>query len=84
VIALELGLGALLGALAALWHLRVAWWRARRLTRHGATAVLASAPLGLAGPALAVVLAAWIAPAAACAVPVGLLVARWIALRGRR
>lgn len=78
--------GFALGALGALGHLAVAWQRAVWARERGAAAVLVTFPLGLLAPALAVVLAAQLAPSAAWATPLGMLAARFavLARRARR
>ena len=72
--------GLAAGFAAALAHLVVTRWRARLALRRGPMVALATMPLGLAGPAAAVVLAARVSPLAACAVPFGILLGRALVL----
>jgi hypothetical protein len=80
----EFMLGATLGAVGACWHLWIVWQRARwSLGGRGAQAWLGF-PLGLLGPALAVVVAAQLSARAAWATLAGILLVRaWFRLRTR-
>lgn len=76
----QISVGMLLGAAGALWHLAVVWLRARSLPRLGASGVLLMAPLGWAGPTLAVLFAARFMPGAAWATLPGLVLARAVSM----
>jgi hypothetical protein len=73
-------LGVLLGAVSAAWHLGWTRWRAGLAVGGRPWLALALAPVGLLGPAAAVLLAARVEPAAAWAVPVGLVALRQLFL----
>ncbi len=81
----ELMLGATLGALGAGWHLWVVWWRARWALSGRSTQAWLSYPLGLLGPACAVLVAAWLSAPAAWATLAGILLVRvWFGWRTRK
>lgn len=81
----NLALGLVLGLLGGGAHLAVARLRAGLLPRRGAPLVLALYPVGLLGPALAVLCAARIHAVSAIAVPFGILLIRTLVLgRGTR
>ncbi|MCC6903388.1 MAG: hypothetical protein IT377_30735 [Polyangiaceae bacterium] len=79
--ALALLVGAALGALGALGHLSVLWLRVQAAARGRPGLSLLTYPLSLGPPAAAVLGAASFAPAAAWAVPLGLLLCRTLLLR---
>lgn len=81
---IAIAIGLVLGALGGAAHLGVAYLRAGLLAKRSAGTVLLSMPLGLVGPAVAVVLAARITPVAAWATPVGILLVRFFILRRTR
>lgn len=81
---LPIALGIVLGALGALAHLAVVWWRARLVVSERRALALATFPVGLAAPALAVLAAAQVAPLAAWASLAGIVGARAVVLGGRR
>lgn len=78
---LAAGAGLALGFLGGLGHLLVTRWRASLLPTRGAGVVLLLLPFAIALPVGAVLLAASVAPAAAWASPVGLVLARVLLLR---
>lgn len=74
-------IGAACGVLGAAWHLLCLAGRARLIVRGRRQWALALFPLGLLGPALAVLAAARVGPLAAWLSPLGLVAMRAWALR---
>ncbi len=81
---LAIGIGIVLGAIGGALHLAVVRFRAGLATTHGAGAALLAMPLGLVGPAAAVLAAALVAPASAWATPLGIFAVRLFVLRRAR
>jgi hypothetical protein len=81
MIVTELVVGLACGVLGGLLHLSCVAWRARLIVRGRQGWALALYPIGLLGPALAVLAAAWVAPLAAWLSPIGLVAIRVWALR---
>lgn len=79
--ALALMAGVALGFAGGAGHLLLTRWRAGLLATRGPAVVIATLPLALAAPCVAVLAAAQLTPAAAWASPIGLLLARALLLR---
>jgi hypothetical protein len=84
MLALHVAIGVALGAVGAAAHLALTWWRARLVTSGRSGLAWATLPLGLGAVGLALLVAAKLAPEAAWAFVVGLLVTRFAVLHRAR
>lgn len=81
-VSMAVATGLLLGAAGGALHLAVTRWRTGLAVRRGAAVALFAMPLGLIGPAAAVILATQVSAPAAWAAPFGLFGLR-VAILGR-